>query len=800
MSKPESENKEPAAEKVSETAPEAMPETAPGAAGEGEQQRQRSRLAASAARGAAQVNSRVEQVRAALARSFSRAPGLFAALAERLPWVRAALARLFSRVQGLLMTIAARMTLILFGSVGLVALASVVAWSTLQSALQFQSRIADVEMPNIVESVQVARQTSVLVNGGFRIISAQTQQEHEVGSEIVKQGEADLKALIENLDSRSEFGAAAERVEQHLAELERHLGSIRRATFARLLLQRKLDEHRAILTELSRDIESALAEVIDDQGFYLVEGLRSLEASPAPLAVRASENEFFVYRNLTRVNQQVNLAILLLDEMLILNDRQFLPPLEERFTSAITNARFSNDSVPASAQDEALGADLQKLDSVGHGGGDFDGIIVLRRELLLRAEQGQSSLDMARDASDLLEDEVSNLSTLVSDAALAQSAAARESVASGVIWLASISLASAVAAALFGYFFVWKSLARRLTALSGAMREMSHGDLEVAIEVGGNDEISDMAEALEKFREYALEVQRLNLVEELAKEVDAKNASLQETLQELEKAQQQIIAEEKLASLGQLAAGIAHEIKNPLNFIGNFSEIAMDFGKEIEELLEDLEESDAREDIREIVGDLGQSLGKIRDHSKRADNIVRSMLEHSRGGEGEWRETDLNAVLKQYVELAYHSMRALNTGFNMDLVDNFDPQVKPMEVVPQDISRVFLNLATNACQALDDKRKRIEDFEPVISISSKLLEKDAQFVIRDNGPGIPQKIRDKIFEPFFTTKDGTKGTGLGLSLTADILQRHGGSIAVNSEEGEFTEMVIRLPLEPVRHD
>ena len=258
------------------------------------------------------------------------------------------------------------------------------------------------------------------------------------------------------------------------------------------------------------------------------------------------------------------------------------------------------------------------------------------------------------------------------------------------------------------------------------------------------------------------------------------------------------MAAERAATWRDVARQVAHEIKNPLNFIGNFSEIAMEFSKEIEELLEEIEESDAKEDIREITEDLGKSLDKIRDHSKRADNIVRSMLEHSRGGEGEWRETDLNATLKQYVELAYHSMRALNTGFNMDLVTELDPEIGPLEVVPQDISRVFLNLATNACQALDDKRKKEEDFEPVITISSKRLEKDAEFVLRDNGPGIPKKIRDKIFEPFFTTKEGTKGTGLGLSLTTDILLRHGGSIKVDSKEGEFTEMRIRMPLQSVR--
>lgn len=694
-------------------------------------------------------------------------------------------------------TIAARLSLILLCSVVLVATASLVAYFALQITLNYQSRMADVDMPNIVDSVQIARQSTNLVNGAFRIISAQTRQEHQAEVAAVDRERDALEDVIEELDSRSELDEYAQQIRLLLADLSAHLASIRDSAFRRLQIGEGLYLLTAELAEINRDIESDLAQAIDDQGFYIVEGLRNLDEGPAPLGVRASEGEFTVYRNLTVVNQQANLAVLLLDEMLVLNDRQFLPPIEERLFSALDNAQRAYSNLPAFAQLATLGASLRQLERVGTGN---QGIVELRREALLRQEQEQDSLVMARDAAALLDAEISNLGALISGNALASSDAARESAANGIFLLFIINFVSAVGALIFGYFFIWKSLARRLTVLSGAMREMSRGDLEVAVDIGGNDEVTDMAEALEKFREYALEVQRLNLVEKLAHELDAKNESLEATLKQLEKAQEQIIAEEKLASLGQLAAGIAHEIKNPLNFIGNFSEIAMEFGKEIQELLEEIEESDAREDIREITEDLGKSLDKIRGHSKRADNIVRSMLEHSRGGEGEWRETDLNATLKQYVELAYHSMRALNTGFNMDMVTELDPEIGPLEVVPQDISRVFLNLATNACQALDDKRSKEggEEFEPTITISSKRLENDAEFVLRDNGPGIPKKIRDKIFEPFFTTKEGTKGTGLGLSLTTDILMRHGGSISVDSKEGEFTEMRIRLPLQSVR--
>ncbi len=692
-------------------------------------------------------------------------------------------------------TIAARLSLILLGSVVLLASTSLLAWFALQVTLNYQSRMADVDMPNIVDSVQIARQSTNLVNSAFRIISARTRLEHEAELEVMERQRDALAGTIEELDSRSDLDEYTHQIRLLLADLSAHLGSIQESALRRLQIGETVSLLTSELAEINRGIESGLAKAIDDQGFFLVEGLRELDESPVPMEVRASEEEFNVFRNLTVVNQQANLAVLLLDEMLVLNDRQFLPPIRERFFSALSNAQRAYSNLPSFAKLATLSASLQQLERVGTGS---QGIVELRREALLRQEQEQDSLIGARDASALLDAEIVNLGALINDNALASSEAARSAAANGIFLLLTINLISAAGAVVFGYLFVWKSLARRLTALSGAMREMSRGDLEVAVDIGGNDEVTDMAEALEKFREYALEVQRLNLVEKLAQELDAKNESLETTLKELEKAQEQIVAEEKLASLGELAAGIAHEIKNPLNFIGNFSEIAMEFSKEIQELLDEIEESDAREDIREITEDLGKSLDKIRDHSKRADNIVRSMLEHSRSGEGEWRETDLNATLKQYVELAYHSMRALNTGFNMDITADLDPDIEPLEVIPQEISRVFLNLATNACQALDDKRNENEDFEPVIAISSRRLEKDVEFVLRDNGPGIPKNIREKIFEPFFTTKEGTKGTGLGLSLTTDILVRHGGSISVDSKEGEFTEMKIRLPLQSVR--
>ena len=201
-------------------------------------------------------------------------------------------------------------------------------------------------------------------------------------------------------------------------------------------------------------------------------------------------------------------------------------------------------------------------------------------------------------------------------------------------------------------------------------------------------------------------MQRLNLVEKLAQELDGKNKDLEHALERLHRAQEQIVAEEKLASLGQLTAGVAHEIKNPLNFVNNFTEVSVELIDEIGEILEESEgqDTEAVEEINEILDDLRTNLGKVKEHSTRADGIVHSMLEHSRAEGGDWRETDLNALLKQYRDLAYHAMRAENTDFNLKMQESLDEGIGMLEVVPQDLSRAFLNILTNACQAIDEKR------------------------------------------------------------------------------------------------
>ena len=253
---------------------------------------------------------------------------------------------------------------------------------------------------------------------------------------------------------------------------------------------------------------------------------------------------------------------------------------------------------------------------------------------------------------------------------------------------------------------------------------------------------------------------------------------------------------EKLASLGQLTAGIAHEIKNPLNFVNNFSALSAELVDELNDVLKPAALDDKiREEIDELTHMLKGNLEKVVQHGKRADSIVKNMLLHSREGSGEHRPADINAIVEESLNLAYHGARAEKSGFNITLKRDLDPEAGMIDLYPQEITRVFLNLISNGFYAAT-KRKEAGDegFEPTLSATTKNLGNRVEIRIRDNGTGIPLEVKEKMFNPFFTTKPAGEGTGLGLSMSHDIVvKQHGGKIDVDTEPGAFTEFIITLP-------
>jgi len=290
----------------------------------------------------------------------------------------------------------------------------------------------------------------------------------------------------------------------------------------------------------------------------------------------------------------------------------------------------------------------------------------------------------------------------------------------------------------------------------------------------------------ESFPVTALKAQN----EELKKQVSIRTEELNKSLNDLKATQQQLIQSEKMASLGELTAGIAHEIQNPLNFVNNFSEVN-------EELLKELKaeaEKGNVEEVKAIANDIEFNSAKINHHGKRADAIVKGMLQHSRSSSGIKEPTDINELANEYLRLAYHGLRAKDKSFNATTKTDFDETIGNINIVSQDIGRVILNLITNAFYTVSEKEKQAGDkYEPTVTVGSKKMNDAIEIIVKDNGNGIPSKVLDKIFQPFFTTKPTGEGTGLGLSLSYDIVKAHGGELKVETKEGEGTVFVIYLP-------
>jgi len=300
--------------------------------------------------------------------------------------------------------------------------------------------------------------------------------------------------------------------------------------------------------------------------------------------------------------------------------------------------------------------------------------------------------------------------------------------------------------------------------------------------------------------------------QKINKELLRKNKEIESALSKLQSTQAQLVQSEKMASLGELTAGIAHEIQNPLNFVNNFSEVNTEL---IDELQHELKTGNTAEAIS-ISNSIKENEEKINHHGKRADAIVKGMLQHSRSSSGVKEPTDINALADEYLRLAYHGLRAKDKTFNATMKTDFDDTIGMVNVIPQDIGRVILNLITNAFYAVSEKQKALQtpyplkggvDFEPLVSVSTKLqvpltggrgsdgANGLIEISISDNGPGIPKSALDKIFQPFFTTKPTGQGTGLGLSLSYDIVKAQGGNITVSTREGEGTEFIVHLPVE-----
>lgn len=310
------------------------------------------------------------------------------------------------------------------------------------------------------------------------------------------------------------------------------------------------------------------------------------------------------------------------------------------------------------------------------------------------------------------------------------------------------------------------------------------------------DIAKEQLKAVEREKQFlqseALKVELERKVEERTAELSEQKNELQKALDELKVTQNQLIQSEKMASLGELTAGIAHEIQNPLNFVNNFSEVSSEL---LDEMNAEIEKGDF-EEAKAIANDVKLNLEKINHHGKRADAIVKGMLQHSRASSGTKELIDLNAICDEYLRLSYHGLRAKDKTFNAKLITDFDNSIGKVQIIPQDFGRVILNLLTNAFYAVDEKKKAgNKDYEPTVSIVTKNESDKIIITVSDNGNGMPKEIIDKVFQPFFTTKPTGKGTGLGLSMSYEIITKgHNGQLNVESVENEGTKFTVILTI------
>ena len=696
--------------------------------------------------------------------------------------------------------ISTQLYLVIGGAVVMTVAASLVGWFSFNQVGEVQSRVNEGSVPELEAAFGIAQYSNTLVTAAPRLTSAANAKDLGEVAALIEGAHSALEGEIDTLEERGTGDARVQRIRDHANSLVLNIQLITDSMDELFIVTEQRDTLRDQLTTVNTRLDATVVPAVDNQYFYTMTGYRNPGDPPAIPQFHFTEDELSLYRSLAELQADANVATQLLVSVFSLSEAPLIEPLRERFEAIAGNIDRRVDSLQDNQVRAVLIPIFTWLFDLGMGEGN--GFDLRARELELLQSQ-QSLLATNRNIAVELVDEVDGLVNAAHLNVQAATEASTQAILTGRTLLLAITAISVAAAMLISWQFVWRVLLRRLEMLSDWMRRMARGDLEAQVEIGGRDEVADMAAALEVFRQHALEIQRLNLVEQLAQELQGKNEELESVLADLQRAQDQIVMREKLAALGELTAGVAHEIRNPLNFVNNFSEVSAELLQELNEILEEGGETlneEQRGLIQDISQDLSSNLERIRTHGSRANRIVHDMLMMGRGS-GEHRPTDINGLVDEYSKLAYHSARATNTEFQIDLQQDFDPDVGELDVIPQDLGRVFLNMVSNSCHATHEKRiARVEAgngsevYFPTVWLTTRRKEEQIEVRIRDNGSGIPDDVIDKIFNPFFTTKPTDQGTGLGLAISSDIIRQHGGAIRATSEPGEYTEMIIDLPL------
>lgn len=691
------------------------------------------------------------------------------------------------------------------GGVTLTLVASVLALGLMTIVNASQRNVTGTYMPGMIAAFDVAQSSSELVRASPRLIAADTPEDLELVDLDVAREEEFLLTRIRQMTGAGLEGELQDSVVRLVSGLVESIDLIRESAARRMTYRAQVSELEREVLEVTLGTELLLVTEIDDQEFFMETGLRELTDQPAPISARNTPGELDQYRGLLNYQATQNEVSVLIQRALTQDDPGLLQTNRERVTAAMGDLEAAlGDLRPVTGA--LFNPSFQALGDLYSAA---NGIYTIRTLELAELAESEEYLALNEATTN---DLAALVQPLVENAEIStQEAADRSATLLQVGWwtILAVNVLAVLAAVFGGWKFFGERLLVRLRHLSDVMRRMSRGELEAKLEIAGNDEVTDMAGALEVFRQHAIEVQRLNLVEALATEVQDKNAELESTLDELRRTQEQVITQEKLASLGALTAGVAHEIRNPLNFVNNFAALSVELIDELREEL-GLEEQSSNGDgagplaaagddelseiVDEILGDLQLNISKVKEHGDRANRIVDGMLAHSRDEAGQIESIDINLLVEEYTKLAYHGMRGTDATFNVTINRELDPGAGRVEGIARDLSRVILNIVTNACQATQMRGKAEgRGYSPTLLVSTENQGDAVRIRIRDNGTGMPESVVRKIFDPFFTTKSGTQGTGLGLSISHEIVREHEGQLAVDTREGEYTEFGIVLP-------
>ena len=689
----------------------------------------------------------------------------------------------------------------LLGAVILTLLASIVGLVYLGQIQQAQTRVHEIAMPNVEEAFTITQTGGEIVAAVPTLTSAQSGEELSLlETELIEV----TRTFEEQLNNIDRFHLSEDSNQELLtagSALLDNITTVKGYIEQRISKLSKLDQLHAQFDELATRIDNRLGSEIDSQIFFLALGYSDRNSDPRPRDEHFTNKQINRYRYMVDLRRYTTIASHFVYSAIEVGDSALLETLKDQFETS----EYGVDRILGFLEDDPIYEEFAPLcDQLYVIGLDTDGVFDVKSGLL----DIQSAIEKIFNLHQTLSEQVVQiLENAVSITKFESGEAVKSSsqaINTGRTLLIIVNVVSIVGAALIAFVYIGRRLLRRLDGLSTRMQEMAHGDLEAEVIVDGHDEIGDMQEALEVFRKNALEVQRLNLVEHLADELSKKNTELEDANEELTLAQGQIVMREKLAALGELTAGVAHEIRNPMNFIKNFSESSEDL---LEELLEEIFEPNNNdkgmdvEIVKEISNDLTGNFQRIRQHTNRANRIIDDMLKMGRDVH-EFQESNINDLLEEHARLAFHSARATDRNFQLDIQYELDESIEATRMVPQDIGRLVINLVSNAGYACNDKRKDIlaedpnSDYVPTLLIRTELFDDGILITFRDNGTGIPESTIEKIFNPFFTTKPTDQGTGLGLALCNDIVGQHGGTMEVSSEEGEWTQMVIDLPKDP----